>query len=226
MSLLKISHYIGYFKSHFFIHHKVLILFISGLFSGLTIAILMPVFGKIYFHFYTSEVSQFIRLYGDGNIMLLIALISLRNSISISPLIFFPYILVKYRKRLGFQIEREGLCSLDKCLKLLSFCPIFTYGLAVFGLFIGHLLNTLSFSDVFRYILSSMVHGWIEIIIMLSAASTGVKMSDILDTRKFYPEINLKNVLVRWFFLIAGLAVAAIIETSISPLIFEFLKNI
>jgi len=214
--------YVRRLKTRFSIHPRSIYLFVSGSFLGFVVSILFPSTGGYYFNLYASDVASFALglQSGLGTVGAVLA-ITLKNLIPVSALTFLPYVLVVYHEKLGFKTHNGGFFeSLKTSLKLISLCPIFTYGFAVYGLFLGHLYTSFSPATASRFLLTSMIHGWLEILVMLAAGSTGLIFVDTIASRReeFKTYINFKAVFNRWLWLVAGVLIASLVETFVSPL--------
>ncbi len=204
------------------IRSEVLCIFVAGCYCGFLTSLLLPEVGRSYFNLYASDVTSFaLRLQSRLGVAGLVAAVFLRNVTPISALTFFPYVLVAYYSGPEWRNRGRGFKSLKLSLKMLSFCPILAYGFAVYGLFLGYLYAEFSAYHALRILFSLMSHGWLEILLMLSAASTGLNLAGIIEPRDdgAHPRIGFRSAFDGWRWLASGTLIAALIEVLFYPLL-------
>lgn len=193
----------------------VVYLFSIGVFLGLILGLAFPFLSDSYANFYLADVQNYaLGLRAEfGAIGILFAIFS-RNFILAAILILGAYII-------AYSCIRQGKDT-HKLLTLFTICTILAYGFFPYGLFIAYLYVNLQPNLFIKWISYFIPHGPLEIMIILSAGSTGISLRN-----SFSRKGNLwswKNNNIAKKLLIAGfsLLAAAFIEAYVSP---YFLAN-
>ncbi len=194
---------------------SVVYLFLIGVFFGIVLGLAFPFLSDSYANFYLADVQNYaLGLRSEfGAIGVLFAIFS-RNFLLANVLILGAYVIAySYRRQ-----EKDAY----KLLTLFTICSILAYGFFPYGLFIAYLYLKLQPNLVVKWISYFIPHGPLEIMIILSAGSTGISLRNSISCKGKLWSWRIDNIAKK--LLIAGfsLLAAALIEVYVSP---YFLAN-